>query len=92
VSLDENRTVSELCEWYYTVVAPNVLKPNILITYRKGIYDHIIPRIGREKLKNITPTMLDGVFHELQINGSIERHYRLKDISLFDGVKREKFW
>ena len=58
VALDENRTVSQLCEWYYSVVAPNTLKPNILIAYRKDIEKHIIPRIGREKLKNITPPIL----------------------------------
>ena len=49
VALDENRTFSELAEWYYSTVAPQTLKPNVLVNYRKGIYDHIVPVIGREK-------------------------------------------
>lgn len=35
VALDENRTLSELAQWYYETVAPNTLKPNILKGYAK---------------------------------------------------------
>ena len=91
VALDENRTFSELAEWYYSTVAPQTLKPNVLVNYRKGIYDHIIPVIGHEKLKNITPPMLDSLFAELQRSGNMDHSYRLKDKALFDGVKREDF-
>lgn len=91
VALDENRTFAELAEWYYSTVAPQTLKPNVLVNYRKGIYDHIIPVIGREKLKNITPPMLDSLFAELQKSGNMEQHFRLKDKALFEGVKRDEF-
>lgn len=91
VALDENRTFSELAEWYYSTVAPQTLKPNVLVNYRKGIYDHIVPVIGREKLKNITPPMLDSLFAELQHSGNMEQHFRLKDKALFEGVKRDEF-
>jgi hypothetical protein len=84
--LDENRTLKQLADWYYDTVAPNTLKPNILISYRQGIESHVIPRIGREKLKNITPQMLDGIFRELQMSGNLEQQYRLKSASLFDGI------
>ena len=91
VALDENRTFAELVEWYYSTVAPQTLKPNVLVNYRKGIYDHILPVIGREKLKNITPPMLDSLFAELQRSGNMEQHFRLKDKALFDSVKRDDF-
>ena len=91
VALDENRTFAELAEWYYSTVAPSTLKPNVLVNYRKGIYDHIMPVIGREKLKNITPPMLDSLFAELQKSGNMESSFRLKDKSILDGVKREEF-
>lgn len=91
VALDENRTFSELAEWYYSTVAPQTLKPNVLVNYRKGIYDLIVPVIGREKLKNITPPMLDSLFSELQKSGNMEQHFRLKDKALFEGVKRDEF-
>ncbi len=91
VALDENRTFAELAEWYYSMVAPSTLKPNVLVNYRKGIYDHIIPVIGHEKLKNITPPMLDSLFAELQKSGNMEQSFRLKDKALLDGVKRDGF-
>lgn len=91
VALDENRTFAELAEWYYSTVAPQTLKPNVLVNYRKGIYGHILPVIGREKLKNITPPMLDSLFAELQKSGNMEQHFRLKDKALFEGVKRDEF-
>ena len=91
VALDENRTFAELAEWYYSTVAPSTLKPNVLVNYQKGIYDHIMPVIGREKLKNITPPMLDSLFAELQKSGNMESSFRLKDKSILDGVKREEF-
>ena len=91
VALDENRTFAELAEWYYSTVAPQTLKPNVLVNYRKGINDHILPVIGREKLKNITPPMLDSLFAELQRSGNMEQHFRLKDKALFDSVKRDDF-
>lgn len=62
VALDGNRTFAELAEWYYSTVAPQTLKPNVLVNYRKGIYDHILPVIGREKLKNITPRCWTACF------------------------------
>lgn len=90
VALDENRTFAELAEWYYFTVAPQTLKPNVLVNYRKGVYDHIVPVIGREKLKNITPPMLDSLFAELQRSGNMEQHFRLKDRALCDGITRQE--
>ena len=90
VALDENRTFAELAEWYYSTVAPSTLKPNVLVNYKKGIYDHIMPVIGREKLKNITPPMLDSLFAELQKSGNMEQSFRLKDKALCDGITRQE--
>ena len=55
VALDENRTLSELAAWYYETIAPNTLKPNVLTGYMQGIYNHIIPRIGRVKSERHNP-------------------------------------
>lgn len=91
VALDENRTLSELAQWYYETIAPNTLKPNVLIGYKQGIYNHIIPRIGRVKLKDITPQMLDSLFRELQTAGNLEISYKLLDCTVFDEYGKEKF-
>lgn len=91
VALDENRTLSELAQWYYETIAPNTLKPNILKGYMQGIYNHVVPRIGRVKLKDITPQMLDSLFRELQTSGNLERSFRLRDNTLFNEYGKEKF-
>ena len=82
VALDENITFAELAEWYYSTVAPQVLKPNVLENNKKSVYNHIIPIIGREKLKNITPLMLDRMLIEFQKTGNRYRSFKLKDKSL----------
>lgn len=88
-ALDENRTLSELADWYYKTVAPSVLKPKTLQNYQKTIQDHVLPTLGREKLKNITPPMLDSLFADLQNGGNMETHFKLKDKALFDGITRD---
>ena len=91
VALDENRTLSELAAWYYETIAPNTLKPNVLLGYKQGIYNHVIPRIGRSKLKDITPQMLDSLFRDLQTSGNLEHSFKLKDMTLFNEYGKEKF-
>ena len=89
VALDENRTLSELSEWYYSTVAPAVLKPQTLKNYRGEIERHVLPVLGREKLKNITPPMLDSLFAELQRSGNREKQFALKVRSILDGHNRQ---
>ncbi|MDY6086602.1 MAG: tyrosine-type recombinase/integrase [Succiniclasticum sp.] len=89
VALDENRTFRELADWYYSSVAPNRLKPHTLIHYKEGIDKHIMPTLGHEKLKNITPPMLDRLFTELQRSGNSMHSYRLKDKELCGGMTRQ---
>lgn len=76
--LNENRSFSDLAEWYYSTVAPSVLKPNTLRRYRDEIGHHVMPRLGREKLKSITPAMLDKLFSDLQRMGNLERKFLLR--------------
>ena len=87
VSLDENKTFRELSEWYYSNLAPSVLKESTLLSDKNLIEDYALPTIGNVKLKNITPHMLDGFFHELQINGATKQRYILKDPHALDGKK-----
>lgn len=91
VSLDENRTFAELAEWYYTDIAPSVIKPLTLQKARTDLQNHVMDRLGHEKLKNITPAMLDRLFRDLQTSNNSARMYRLKDRQLFEGIKRCAF-
>ena len=91
VSLDENRTFAELAEWYYTDIAPSVIKPLTLQKARTDLQNHVMDRLGHEKLKNITPAMLDRLFRDLQTSNNSARMYRLKDRQVFEGIKRCAF-
>lgn len=91
VDLNENRSFADLAEWYYTTVAPSVLKPNTLQRYRDEVEQHIMPRLGREKLKNITPAMLDKLFMDLQNEGNLERKFLLRQEIGLGGMSRESF-
>ena len=91
VDLNENRSFAELAEWYYSTVAPSALKANTLCRYRDEIERHIMPRLGREKLKNITPAMLDRLFLDLQSSGNLERKFLLRQGIGIGDMSREQF-
>lgn len=87
VTLDENRTFSDLVEWYFQNIAPNNLKENIMIDNRNIINTYVMPTLARKKLKEITPVMLDTLFHALRTGGRVKDVYKLKDTS---AIKRGK--
>ena len=90
VSLDENRTFRELAEWYYENVAPTILKESTLIHNQNVIDTYVLPAIGREKLKNITPQMLDSLFTRLQKSGRAKERFRLRDLSVIPKHKKAR--
>ena len=44
-----------------------------------------MPRLARDRLKNITPPMLDAMFTGLLKNGRCEESFQLKEGVTFDG-------
>jgi len=88
VALDENRTFRELVDWYYDQVAPSILKESVRRNSRNLLEVYVLPPIGNVKLKNITPQMLDSLFHELLTNGRKRELFRLRDVHALDGKKR----
>ena len=85
VALDENRTFAELAKWYFDTVAPSILKEHTIQGYRATIDKHVMPRLARERLKNITPPMLDSLFTDLLKSGRSEESFQLKEGITFDG-------
>ena len=83
VALDENRTFAELSEWFFSTVAPQKLKENVAIDDKSMIDAYIMPTLGREKLKNITPQMLDTLFRELRAGGKVKQVFHLTDCAIF---------
>jgi hypothetical protein len=64
-----------------------VLKESTLLSDKSLIEDYALPTIGNVKLKNITPHMLDGFFHQMSISGAIKQRYKLRDPHALDGKK-----
>jgi hypothetical protein len=48
-----------------------------------------MPCLGRFKLKDITPVLLDRIFKEMQASGNLENFFRLKDKALCNGSLRK---
>jgi integrase len=90
ISLDENRTFRSLADWYYKDVAPNVLRGNILHKNRYIIDKYVMPFLGREKVKNISPIMLDNLFGALAQTVKQNRSYRLLDASILSNLNKTK--
>lgn len=91
VSLDENQRFSELCDWYYSMEAPNKLRDSTL-SVQKGFVDtYILPAIGNVKIKEITVTRLDMFFNQLSKDGGVRKIYSLKDVNLFPKGTRKNY-
>jgi integrase len=89
-NLDENRTFSELCDWYWEVVAPTVLKPHTMAHNRHVIEAYAMDKLGSVKLKNLTLQLLDNFLHELGQNGRVKDWYRLQNIDFFNTINYNK--
>ena len=89
ISLDENRTFSELLGWYFEVVAPSVLKESVRENEVSFINAYVMPALGHIKLKNITPQLLDNFFSEMRAGGRLKVYYRLQDVHALDGNKKK---
>lgn len=53
-SLNENMRFSSLCEDYFKTYAPNCLKESTVYNYTTTCKNHLIPKFGNYKLKDIT--------------------------------------
>ena len=53
-SLNENMRFSSLCEDYFKIFAPNSLKESTTYNYDTTCKNHLIPKFGNYKLKDIT--------------------------------------
>lgn len=61
-----NITVKEYMEYWYEYDAPKRLKSyGSLMTYRNGIFNHIIPRIGNLKLIQLTSGIIEKLYKEV---------------------------
>jgi site-specific recombinase XerD len=77
---DENIMLDELQAWYMSDIAPNRLKSQTADVNQR-VYDcYIKPVLGRYKLKQLTPVVLDNAFKRIQESGGVREYYTLTDV------------
>ena len=88
-NLNENAKFEEIVEWYLETVAPAELRESTIDGHRMAFNAFILPKLGYMKLRNITPTILDGFLNEMQSNGRVKRYFTLKNRAALDGIRKE---
>jgi len=80
LSYDENMTLDELHKWYMSDIAPNRLKGQTQDVNTRFYNIYIQPILGRYKLKQLTPVLLDNAFKQIQANGGTREYYTLTNV------------
>jgi len=77
---NENMTLDELQAWYMRDIAPNRLKGST-VDVNTRVYEYYLqPLLGRRKLKDLTPVVLDNAFRQIQESGGIREYWRLTNL------------
>lgn len=77
--LNENMRFHELAEWYFTQIAPNVVKGITIYNQQLLMRLYILPEFGHMKLKDITTARLDELWNRLKKEGGHREYYALID-------------
>ncbi|MCL2198761.1 MAG: site-specific integrase [Defluviitaleaceae bacterium] len=74
---NENMTLDELQTWYMSDIAPNRLKGSTQDINTRVYEYYLHPLLGRRKLKDLTPVVLDTAFRQIQESGGIREYWTL---------------
>jgi len=69
--LDDSCTFSVLCDWYFERIAPLKVKERTRLNNRDLLNNYAIPKLGKAKLRDITPYVVDGLIHDLLTHGKL---------------------
>ncbi len=67
-TLRENMRFSELAEWYFQNYAPVELKESTVYNYKSQYENHLAPKIGNMKLKDITTPKITELMQSYTLN------------------------
>ncbi|MBQ8906588.1 MAG: site-specific integrase [Ruminococcus sp.] len=89
--LNENMTFAELADWYFTHYATFELKASTYYTYMGQYNNHIKPKLGHLRLKNITTPKLTQVVQEFDLNPASVRKVYIIIQSIFRRAVQQGF-
>jgi integrase len=78
-SLNENMRLSQLVEWYFSTIAPSVLKESTQYNKHQLLRLYVLPSVGNLKIKDITTARLDELWQSLTVSGRKQSSCVLKD-------------
>ena len=88
VAKDLELTVGQWAVLWFENYAKPSIRENTAEYYRNYIEKHIIPRIGKIKLKNLTTLDLQKFYNKTREFGRIQRYDGMKDLSLSNKTVR----
>lgn len=77
--LGENMRFHELAKWYYTEIAPNVIRETTICNQEQLLDLYFMNECGHMKLKDITTARLDELWNKLKREGGHRKYYTLLD-------------
>lgn len=77
--LGDNLRFRELTDWYYTEIAPNVIREKTVYDQRILLNLYVMEEFGHLKLKDVTTARLDELWNRLRRNGGRRTYYALRD-------------
>jgi integrase len=80
-TIDENQTLSSLCDWFFAVIAPNKIRERTIVNYKSVLNLHVLPTLGNIKLKDLTAARFDTLFAGLSKGGSAKESVKLREAS-----------
>ncbi|MDR1002839.1 MAG: hypothetical protein LBL82_06195 [Oscillospiraceae bacterium] len=89
-SYGENMTFGQLCDWFFTTIAPNKIRERTADNYRQSLNYYVLPTFRNTKLKDITPARLDLLFADMQKGGGVSETVTLREGSNLPDLVKNK--
>ena len=89
-SYGENMTFSQLCDWFFSTIAPNKIRERTQDNYQRYLRCYIFPTFQNTKLKDMTAARLDMLFAELSKSGGVSELVTLKEDSPLPDLIKNK--
>ena len=88
--LGDNLRFRELVDWYYTEIAPNVIREGTIYDQKILLNLYVMDDFGHLKLKDITTARLDELWNRLKRDGGRREYYAFRDKDVIPLGKRRK--
>jgi len=88
--LGDNLRFHELTNWYYSEIAPNVIRERTVYDQKILLNLYVMDEFGHLKLKDITTARLDELWNRLRRDGGRQEYYALRDKNVIPHGKRRE--